>query len=190
MVQCGFFDGHYIRNHFHLYVIIVTVDPFKYFISVGALLFPEPTYSGPDNVIYFRGLQGLEDELSRKDCYWLVTFYTVWNPGCVNYAPIFAKLSTEYCLENLKFGKLDVGRYPDAAQKYHVNDSSLSKQLPTTILFKEGKEVVRRPAIDTKGNIMKFFFSSENIKGAFNLNNLYEECKNTLKTKKKHIKKD
>ncbi|XP_044261327.1 thioredoxin-related transmembrane protein 2 homolog [Tribolium madens] len=158
---------------------------------LGALLFPEPTYSGPDNVIYFRGLQGLDEELSRsRDGYWLVTFYTVWNPACVNFAPIFAKLSTEYVLENLKFGKIDVGRYPDAAQKYHVNDSSLSKQLPTTILFKEGKEVVRRPAIDSKGNIMKFFFSSENIKGAFNLNNLYEECKSAIKNKKKHVKNE
>ena len=158
---------------------------------MGALLFPEPAYSGPDNVIYFRGMQGLEEELSRsKDCYWLITFYTVWNPACVNFAPIFAKLSTEYNLENLQFGKVDVGRYPEAGKKYYVNDSSLSKQLPTTILFKDGKEVVRRPAIDSKGTVSKFFFSSDNVRGAFNLNNIYEECKSTLKLKKKHAKKD
>ncbi|KAJ3618413.1 hypothetical protein MTP99_006411 [Tenebrio molitor] len=158
---------------------------------LGALLFPEPAYSGPDNVLYFRGLQGLDEELARtKDSYWLVTFYAAWNPACVNFAPIFAKLSTEYNLENLKFGKVDVGRYPEAAQKHRVNDSSLSKQLPTTILFKGGEEVVRRPAIDSKGTVAKFFFSSDNVRGAFNLNNLYEECKGAVKAKKKHVKRD
>ncbi|RZC42547.1 thioredoxin-related transmembrane protein 2 -like protein [Asbolus verrucosus] len=158
---------------------------------LGALIFPEPAYSGPDNVIYFRGVQGLDEELSRsKDRYWLITFYTVWNPACVNFAPIFAKMSTEYNLDNLKFGKVDVGRYPEAGQKYYVNDSSLSKQLPTTILFKDGKEAVRRPMIDSKGTVAKFFFSSENVKAAFDLNNLYEQCKNSLKAKKKHIKNE
>lgn len=135
-------------------------------------------------------MQGLEEEFSRNnDCCWLITFYTVWNPTCVSFAPVFAKLSAEYNLENLKFGKVDIGRYPDAAKKYSVNDSSLSKQLPTTILFKNGKEVIRRPMVDSKGNVIKFFFSNENVKGAFDLNNLYDECKGNLK-KKKHVKKD
>lgn len=64
-----------------------------------------------------------------------------------------------YDLDNLKFGKIDVGRYPEAAAKYHVNDSSLSKQLPTIILFKDGKEAVRRPMVDSKGKLVKFFFT-------------------------------
>lgn len=158
---------------------------------MGALILPEPTYSGPDNVIYFRGLQGLEEELSRcKDTQWLITFYTVWNPACVNFAPLFSKLSTEYNVDSLKFGKIDIGRYPDAAKKYYVNDSSLSKQLPTIILFKDGKEVTRKPTIDSKGNTQKFFFSNENVKAAFDLNNIYEQCKTNLKNKSKHVKKD
>jgi thioredoxin-like negative regulator of GroEL len=64
-----------------------------------------------------------------------------------------------YVLENLKFGKIDVGRYPDAAKKYNINDSSMSRQLPTVILFKNGKEVTRRPAADNRGKLIKFFFS-------------------------------
>lgn len=53
-----------------------------------------------------------------------------------------------YALENLKFGKVDIGRHPDAGAKYHVSDASTSKQLPTLILFKEGKEIQRRPYAD------------------------------------------
>jgi hypothetical protein len=64
-----------------------------------------------------------------------------------------------YVLENLKFGKIDVGRYPDAAKKYGINDSSMSRQLPTVILFKGGKEVTRRPAADDRGKLIKFFFT-------------------------------
>jgi len=156
------------------------------------LLLPEPAYSGPDNVIYFRGASSLEEELLRdKRNVWVVAFYTVWNPACVNFAPIFAKLSTDYRADNLKFGKVDVGRYPDAGLKYRVNDSSLSKQLPTMVIFKEAKEVDRRPLIDSKGKIIKFLFSEENIKAAFDLNCLYQTCKSELKSRKQqHIKNE
>lgn len=157
------------------------------FILAGLIL-PEPTYSGPDNVIYFRGMQGLDEELERdKKCTWLVAFYTVWNPSCVHFAPVFAELSTKYDLDNLKFGKVDVGRYPDAGKKYHVNDSSMSKQLPTMILFQEGKETLRRPTVDSKSKLIKFIFNMENIIMAFDLNNLYQSCKDQLKGKKSNV---
>ena len=64
-----------------------------------------------------------------------------------------------FALDNFKFGKVDVGRYPDAAAKYHISDASTTKQLPTLILFKEGKEVDRRPYADHKGKLVKFLFS-------------------------------
>lgn len=151
---------------------------------VSALVLPEPTYSGPENVTYFRTENGLDDELQNdKRINWLVTFYTVWNPSCVNFAPIYSELSSEYHLDNLRFGKVDVGRFPETGKKHHVSDSSLSRQLPTIILFKEGKEVLRRPGIDGNGKLQKFFFSKDNVKAAFNLNNLYKECKeNPLKS--------
>lgn len=160
-------------------------------IPVMGLLLPEPAYSGPDNVIYFHGPNSLEEELARdKRIVWVVAFYTVWNPACVNFAPIFAQLSTDFGLENLKFGKVDVGRYPDAGKNYRVNDSSLSKQLPTIVIFKEGKENDRRPLIDSKGKVTKFLFSDENIKAAFDLKNLHDNCKSELKKRKNHPKSD
>ncbi|XP_075212799.1 thioredoxin-related transmembrane protein 2 homolog [Lycorma delicatula] len=157
------------------------------FVLVGLLL-PEPTYSGPENIIYFRTSGGLDEELQRdKRVTWLVTFYTAWNPACANFAPVFAQLSAEYYLDNLKFGKIDVGRYPDAAKKHHISDSSLSRQLPTVIMFRDGKEVSRRPTADNKGKLQRFFFSEDNVKAAFDLNNLYNECKKNPIKKKKEI---
>lgn len=151
-------------------------------LLVGLVL-PEPTYSGPEKVTYFRTASGLDDELqSDPRVNWVVCFYTVWNPACVNFAPLFAELSASYALDNLKFGKVDIGRFPEVGQKYHVSDSSLSRQLPTVILFKNGKEYIRRPTADPKGKLQKFFFSFDNVRAALDLNNIFKECKeNPLK---------
>lgn len=60
------------------------------------MMFPEPTYSGPENITYFRTANGLDEELQKdRRISWLVTFYTAWNPACVNFAPIFAQISSE-----------------------------------------------------------------------------------------------
>ncbi|XP_014238456.1 thioredoxin-related transmembrane protein 2 homolog [Trichogramma pretiosum] len=156
------------------------------------LLCPEPTYQGPENVIYLRGGNSLQEELERdtRVC-WLIAFYTVWNPACVNFAPIFSELSAKYALDNFKFGKVDIGRHPEVAAKYRINDSSKSQQLPSLILFKEGKEVERRPVADRQGKLMKFLFSMDNIKNAFDIEGVYETClKNPIKMKGKKDKKD
>lgn len=74
------------------------------FILQGVLL-PEPTYKGPENIVYFRAT-GLNEELSRDPhVSWLITFYAAWSPASINFAPTFAKLSAKYNLPNLKFGE-------------------------------------------------------------------------------------
>lgn len=111
---------------------------------------------------------------------WLVTFYAAWSPASINFAPIFAKLSANYHLPNLKFGKIDVGRYPDIAEQMYINTSSLTRQLPTLVLFQDGKEVGRAPEI-VKGRVQKFLFKEDEIVNVFDLNNLYAECKKDKK---------
>lgn len=64
--------------------------------TVCALMLPEPTYDGPENVIYLRGGTSLEEELNKdKKVVWLIAFYTVWSPSSVNFAPIFSELSAK-----------------------------------------------------------------------------------------------
>lgn len=68
-------------------------------ITVCGLVFPEPTYQGPEKVTYLRGANGLQEELHRDTrIVWLVAFYTAWNPACVNFAPIFSELSAEFVM--------------------------------------------------------------------------------------------
>ena len=73
-------------------------------------------------------------------------------------------------------GKIDVGRYPEVAQKYHISTTSLTRQLPTVILFQDAKETGRVPAI-LLGKIQKFIFKEEDLVNVFDLNNIYTECK-------------
>lgn len=67
-----------------------------------------------------------------------------------------------YHSDKLHFGKVDIGRWPEAAKKHRINDSATSKQLPTLILFENGKETIRRPDADAGGKLQKFFFSEVN----------------------------
>jgi hypothetical protein len=65
-------------------------------------------------------------------------------------------------------GKIDVGRYPDVGTKYHINTTALTRQLPTLILFENGKEAGRVPAI-ISGKVQKFVFKEEDIVNIFDL---------------------
>ncbi|MCL4126301.1 UNVERIFIED_CONTAM: hypothetical protein GTU68_048878 [Idotea baltica] len=163
-------------------ILWFSLDPVKgviyvVLVLVHLLVVGEPVYKGPENVVYF-DVNGPEEELKMdKNTYWLITFYASWNPACGKLAPIFSKLSLEYSLPNLKFGKVDVGRYPEMAKKYYINDTSYSLQLPTIALYKGEKELMRRPCLDARGKFQKFYFTEDNIRAAYDLNNLFVDCK-------------
>lgn len=148
--------------------------------------FPEPIYKGPENITFFRG-QALDEELlhNPRNTY-IVEFYANWASSCTRLAGTFAKLSIQYGNEFMKFGKLDVNKYEKIAQKYRVDVSVTSKNLPTIIIFQNGKEVMRRPTINSKGEVEPYIFKEDNIIRDLNLNELYSESKKkeSSKTKK------
>ncbi|KAF6022975.1 TMX2 [Bugula neritina] len=94
---------------------------------VHMIFIPAPAdYAGPDSITYFRG-PNLEHELEKdKRITWLIAFYASWSPACVKLAEEFAKISYDYSLPNLKFGKIDASRYQDVASQYKVDGSSWS----------------------------------------------------------------
>jgi len=150
---------------------------------VQMVMFPEPAFTGPEKVLYFRG-PNLRDEIDRdKRITWLVEFYANWSPLCQQVAPVFASVSNKYALPNFQFAKLDVGRYAKEAERYNINTNPTSKQLPTIVLFHNGKEVKRRPVIDNNKRVYPFVFREENIVLEFDLNSVYEECKKTMPKK-------
>jgi len=178
-------------------ILFFMADPrlclvYSFFFLLQGMLLPEPTYKGPEKITYFSEVSLAEQLAQDTRVVWMVTFYAAWSPSCINFAHVFSKLSADYSLPNLRFGKIDVGRYAEVAKEYHINTSSLSRQLPTIILFQEGKELGRVPAIEN-GRVQKFIFKEENIAAAFDLNNLYAKCKEDKKfvpTKPEELKKE
>lgn len=108
---------------------------------------------------YFMGDE-FEKELSRdKKIKWLIEFYATWNPDCNEFAGVFGELSAKYANKNLRFGKIDVARSAKIAEKYNIAASVTSRTLPTLILFKDGREYIRRPLIDSRERVVPFSFS-------------------------------
>ncbi|CAD6998879.1 unnamed protein product [Ceratitis capitata] len=128
-------------------VILWAYSDFRYGIGfllicvLVSIILPEPSYRGPEHITYFRNMQTFEEELVRdKRINWLICFYTVWNPSCVNFAPIFAELSAEYDLDNLKFGKVDIGRFPDVAQNIVYQTAVFPDNYPQLYSLKTEKK--------------------------------------------------
>jgi len=142
---------------------------------------PQPVYKGPQKIQIFRASH-LENEIKRDDrITWLVYFHTNWSPPCTDFDPVFAELSNKYGdLSNFKFAKFNCNLFPDVANRFNISTSSLSKQLPTVILFQKGQEIKRRPFIDSKSTVYKFIFSYDNMVKEFDLNKIYFECKQEL----------
>ncbi|CAL8095228.1 unnamed protein product [Calicophoron daubneyi] len=177
--------------HFCLFAKILNLVMFWKQNAVYAIVFgliwllqacflPQPTYEGPNQVLYLRE-NTFNQEVLHGDSkvVWLVAFYTAWSPACIKLQPVFAELSEEFGLPFLKFGKLDITRYPQLAVQYAIDTSGWSKQLPTIILFRKGQEVARRPGLvgTSKKSVQKFLFTWENIVSAFSLSELYADCK-------------
>ncbi|XP_050407814.1 thioredoxin-related transmembrane protein 2 homolog [Patella vulgata] len=148
------------------------------------IFLPEPSYAGPDYITYFRGPH-LEEELERdRRITWVVAFYAAWSPPCVTFAPIFSQISNEYHLDNLRFGKMDITKFPIIAEKFKVDCTSWSRQLPTVILFEGGKEKMRRPLSKGKQTI-KFTWTKESVIQEFDMNQIYGDCKKHPLSKQK-----
>lgn len=143
---------------------------------------------GPDKLTYFRG-SGLDEALHQHpQRYYLVEFYAVWSPPCARFSSLFARLSLRYGNDFFVFGKLDVTKYRMIADRYKIDVSVKSKNLPTLVLFEDGKEKMRRPYFNTKGAAVNYNFNEENIIRDFNLNEIYGKTKGLKDPRKKEKK--
>lgn len=153
-------------------------------------LFGDDFLEGNEVTTYFNA-KTLEEELDEHpNVTWVVLFYTTWSPKCNQVFPVFAELSETYSKEYLKFGKLDIGKYPEAGLKYGVNASTTSLQLPTIIVFEQGKMSNWRPAIGPKKQLVKYVFSQDNIIRDFALAKLSQTAEDTAAKQKKRGNKD
>ena len=119
------------------------------------IFFPSPEPKGKTNIYHYRANNLFDEIQGDSRLNWFVCFYAPWSPPCQNFSTVFLDLATRFGdLKTFKFVKFDVSRYPAEANRFKIDTSTFSKQLPTVILFQDGKEVKRRPQIDIKGRIL------------------------------------
>lgn len=155
-------------------------------------LFYDDFVEGKENTTYFNHVTLEEHLKEHPEETWMILFYTTWTPKCTAIFPVFAELSETYSTQYLKFGKVDIGKYPEAGLKYGVNPKATSAQLPSIIVFEEGKMTNWRPCIGAKKNLVKYVFSQENIVRDFALAKLTQtsEERGSRKKPKKDKKND
>ena len=78
-----------------------------------------------------------EEKVLKNDIPVLVDFYTEWCGPCKMAAPIIDELAEEY-KDKVVVGKVNVDENNQVAQDYGV------MSIPTVVVFKDGKEAVRK----------------------------------------------
>ncbi|KAI8639342.1 hypothetical protein BD408DRAFT_350178 [Parasitella parasitica] len=86
-------------------------------------------------------------ELGLDTKYWVVMLYANWSIACLNFEAVLAKLSVKYDIPHLKFGQIDIDVYPDLAEEFGVSKDPASFDLPTLLLFQQGREIRRLPEL-------------------------------------------
>ncbi len=89
-----------------------------------------------------------KDEVIASDLPVLLDFWAPWCMPCKMIAPAIEEIASEYA-GKLKVGKLNVDDSPAAATNFGVMN------IPTLILFNQGKEVERIVGVTSKGEIAK-----------------------------------
>ena len=119
-------------------------------VLVSSLLFTQSRFRGPQKVDIMTPASFDSQAIKENAAHpvWLVMFSASWSSQCRQAQATFAELSLEYSSDKLKFGELDVGRWPKVAKKFGMAIDIAPHQLPAFLLFNKGKLVKRIPEVD------------------------------------------
>ncbi|KAK9273691.1 hypothetical protein L1049_018501 [Liquidambar formosana] len=109
----------------------------------------QPAYQGLGTSNKLTPLQ-LEALLTEGNTsrFWLVEFRALWSSTCIRTSRFFPELSITYSNKNLYFGIVDLGLFPNAAEKFGISLGGSMGELPTYILFENAVEVARFPEVE------------------------------------------
>jgi thioredoxin-like negative regulator of GroEL len=107
--------------------------------TVTLLFYPEDDLELDSHNVQYLSKDTFNNDILNKDNKntWLVCFYATWSKDSILFANTFATIS--YRKKTINYGKVDVGRWMDIAKQLKIEVTDL----PTLILFKNGKEVKR-----------------------------------------------
>ncbi|KAI1320354.1 hypothetical protein EDD11_001155 [Mortierella claussenii] len=80
--------------------------------------------------------------------YWIIAFSTTWSSPCRHFEAVLARCSIRYEKKNVHFAKIDMDLVPEGdqiAERFRINLAATTLDLPTIILFKNGKALKQLP---------------------------------------------
>ncbi|KAG0205971.1 hypothetical protein BGX28_002521 [Mortierella sp. GBA30] len=84
-----------------------------------------------------------ESQLSHSR-YWIIAFSTTWSSPCRHFEAVLARCS----IKNVHFAKIDMDLVPEGdqiAERFRINLAATTIDLPTLILFKDGRALKQLP---------------------------------------------
>uniref|UniRef100_A0A7N0RHK6 Thioredoxin-related transmembrane protein 2 n=1 Tax=Kalanchoe fedtschenkoi TaxID=63787 RepID=A0A7N0RHK6_KALFE len=113
----------------------------------------QPPYEGLGTAVKLTPLQ-LESVLTESSTsrFWLIEFRALNSYECLRTSRFIPELSITYSNKNLSFGIVDLGLFPNAAEKFGISLSGGMSELPTYILFENAVEVTRFPEFSSVVN--------------------------------------
>ncbi|KAI8568705.1 hypothetical protein RHMOL_Rhmol02G0221300 [Rhododendron molle] len=138
----------------------VMIPHFTFFVwfclAVVYTLTQQPPYQGIGATLPLTPLQ-LEALLTDGNTsrFWLVEYRELSSSTCVQTSRFFPELSITYSNKNLSFGVVDLGLFPNTAEKFGISLGS-SDKLPKYILFENGVEITRFPEMDFEAKTSTF----------------------------------
>ncbi len=88
-----------------------------------------------------------DEQVLKSELPVLVDFWATWCGPCKMLAPVIDEISTEQ-QGKVNVGKIDIDENPDLASRFGVMN------IPTVILFKDGKEVSRSVGLVPKDRLL------------------------------------
>lgn len=124
------------------------------FALVG-LVFPQPRATTPAAVGVLNRASFAERVTRNKHkTVTVVWFHAPWSPRCTGLTPLLNRLVGAYDHPRLRWTKLDVSVWPDVAAGLDISVAATSQQLPTIIVFGQGKELARLPTVGGEGGAL------------------------------------
>lgn len=148
-------------------------------------LFPQPPYCGPGEVIPLNKdildtfLSSSKSEgTSTGPQIRVLLLDTLWSSKCLNFQSVVASLSLKYTTPAIKFGHIDLDEDASYGDRFKVDCSATSLQLPTLIMFVNGVEKARLP--NARSDALEIALcmwdrSEESIISAFELQKYFDE---------------